>query len=77
MTKINIVHTFRGIFVAICSTFIITFMILILGPVLPFIDFDSNTSFLLVCLVFFLTIITYFVLPVEFPDKENQKDSLS
>ena len=77
MPKINIVHTLRGIFVAICSTFIISFMILILGPVLPFIDFDSNTSLLLVSLVFFLTIITYFVLPVEFSDKEKQKDSLS
>jgi len=77
MTKFNLVHALRGIFVAICSTLIITFMVLVLGPVIPFIVFDNFTSLLLVCLVFFLTIITYFVLPTEFSDQEKQNDSSS
>ncbi len=75
MTKINLVLTLRGIFIAICSTLIISFMVLILGPVLPFIVFNNFTSMLLVCLVFFLTLITYFVLPAEFLDQEKQNDS--
>ncbi|MHA1946812.1 MAG: hypothetical protein ACXAC6_15335 [Candidatus Hodarchaeales archaeon] len=74
MAKNNLVHTLRGIFVAICSTLIITFMVLILGPVLPFIVFDNFTSLLLVCLVFFLAIVTYFMLPTEFSDQEKQND---
>ncbi|MHA2276174.1 MAG: hypothetical protein ACXAC2_10420 [Candidatus Kariarchaeaceae archaeon] len=77
MTNNNLVHALRGIFVAICATLIITFMVLILGPVLPFIVFDNFTSLLLVCLVFFLTIITYFVLPTEFSDQEKQNNSSS
>ena len=77
MPKINLVHTLRGIFVAICSTLITSFMVLILGPVLPFIKFDNLTSLLLVCLVFFLTIITYFMLPTEILEQEEQKKNSS
>lgn len=74
MPKINLVHTLRGIFVATCSTLIISFMVLILGPILPFIDFDNFTSLVLVCLVFFLTFVTYFMLPTDFLYQEEQKN---
>ena len=74
MSKINLVYILRGIFVAICSTIIISFMVLILGPLLPFIVFDTLTSLLLVCLVFFLTFVTYFMLPTEFLEQEEQKE---
>ncbi|MHA1206097.1 MAG: hypothetical protein ACTSR4_00590 [Candidatus Hodarchaeales archaeon] len=74
MSKINLVYTLRGFIVAICSTIIISFMVLILGPILPFIDFDNFTSLVLVCLVFFLTFVTYFMLPTDFQYQEEQKN---
>ena len=64
----------RGIFVAACSTLIISFMVLILGPVLPFIKFDSFIALFLVIFVFFLSIRTYFVLPAELPEEEEPEN---
>ena len=77
MFTITIKQAVRGFFVAICATIITIFMILILGPVVPFITFNTVTEILLICLVFFLSIVTYFILPkdnIDQTDGQNLPD---
>ncbi len=71
MTKFSLANILRGILVAFLSSIIIGFMVIILGPLIPFIPFDGLFPLLILLFIFILTFITYFFLPPEtLPAKE-------
>ena len=65
MVDITIGKLLRGIIVTTCSSVIIYFLVVILSPILPFISLDNFMALILLITIYFLTIVTYFLLPSE------------
>ncbi|MHA1994926.1 MAG: hypothetical protein ACW97Z_10320 [Candidatus Hodarchaeales archaeon] len=72
MTENLLFNILRGILVAIVSSMIIGFMVIILGPIIPFIPFDGIFPLAILFVIFCLTLVTYFSLPPEVNEKEEE-----
>jgi hypothetical protein len=73
MTDISLFDVLRGILVAIVSSIIIGFMVIVLGPLIPFIPFDGIFPYIILIIIFLLTLITYFFLPPTVNEEEKEK----
>ena len=73
MVENSLFKILRGVLVAIISSMIIGFMVIILGPLVPFIPFDGVFPLIILLIIFILTLITYFFLPPEIKEEEDTK----
>ena len=70
--KFSFSEVVRGFFVAIVASLIINFMVFIIGPVLPILSFDGIVPSFIFIITIVLTLVTYFLLPIEnLPNEES------
>ncbi|MHA1976286.1 MAG: hypothetical protein ACW98F_09090 [Candidatus Hodarchaeales archaeon] len=73
MAENSLFKILRGILVAAISSMVIGFMVIILGPIIPFIPFEGIFPYIILFIIFVLTFITYFFLPPEVKENENME----